>query len=90
MNTALRLKLSGKLTLAEMDTLDGIIAATAERDWATCEVHREVEGLGAPDLDLFEEPAIRAVAERIWESDQDPTLRRRALAILAEKVEATR
>ncbi len=89
-DTALRLHLSGKLTHPEMDRLDEILAALAEQEWATCDLQSEVALLGAPDLDSFEEPAIRAVAKRIWAGDQDPALRRRALAILAEKVEATR
>ena len=73
-----------------VDALDRILAAQLEAAWATCDVHSEVAPLGEPDLDAFEEPAIRSVAEHIWHGDADPALRRRALAILAEKVEETR
>jgi DNA repair exonuclease SbcCD nuclease subunit len=89
-HTALRLRLSGKLTMPELDELDRIVAATRELGWATCDVEVSIDPLGAPDLDGFEEPTIRAVAERIWASDLGPAVRRRALALLAEKVEATR
>ena len=89
-NTALRLHLVGKLTLPELDSLDRTLAALSEDEFATVDIQSEVLPLGEPDLDVFEEAAIRAVAERIWESDADPTLRRRALAILTEKVEETR
>ncbi len=89
-DTAVRLHLSGSLTLAELDTLDRILAEQQKAGWATCDVQSEVVPLGEPDLDVFEEPAIRSVAEHIWHGDADAVLRRRALAILAEKVEATR
>ncbi len=89
-NTAVRLHLFGKLTLTELDAFDRILAAQQGAGWATCDVQSEVVPLGEPDLDVFEEPAIRSVAEHIWEGDADAVLRRRALAILAEKVEATR
>lgn len=89
-DTALRLRLSGKLTLEEMDALDGMLADLAEVPWAECDVRSEVELLGEPDLDTFDEGSMRAVAERIWEGDADPAVKRRSLAILAAKVEETR
>jgi len=89
-DTAVRLRLTGKLSLAELDRLDAILSAGREAGFAEFDENSEVEPLGDPDLDAFEEETLKAVARRMWEGDEPPEVRRRALAILATLAEETR
>ncbi len=89
-NTALRLKLGGRLALSEQEALDERLTALAEEEWAHVVVASDVAVEGALDLDAFDEPSMRAVAERVWRAEGDPDVRRRALALLRQHVEASR
>ncbi len=89
-DTAVRVRLTGSLSPAELDDLDRILAAGAEAGFAEFDVQTAVEPLGEPDLLAFEEESLLAVARRIWEGDQPPEVRRRALAILTTLAEETR
>ena len=88
--TAVRLRLSGSLSPAELDRLDEVLADGRDAGFAEFDVHVDVIPVGDPDLDAFEDEAVRAVAGRVWESDEEPAVRRRALAMLAKLSEDVR
>ena len=88
--TALWVRVKGRLSSEEIGDLDRYLEGLPTEGWAHCRIDADVETAREPDLAAFEEESIRAVADRIWEGDAEETVKRRALAMLADKVEATR
>ncbi|MEN8150986.1 MAG: hypothetical protein ABFS86_14285, partial [Planctomycetota bacterium] len=89
-DTAVRLHLSGDLSPEELDRLDDILAVVRESGFAEFDVVAEISPVGEPDLDAFEDGALREVAKRLWESEEPPEVRRRALTMLASVAEEVR
>jgi DNA repair exonuclease SbcCD nuclease subunit len=89
-DTAVRLHLSGALSPDEMDRLDGILDAGRGAGFAEFDVSADLTPLREPDLDAFEDEVLRSVARRIWEAEEEPEVRRRALSMLTGLAERVR
>ncbi len=86
-NTAIRLHLSGSLSWDELNELDQLLAKLQLQGWAYVDVENvQVKSMDEVNTDDFPD-ALCAVAQNILQSDEDIVVKRRALAILKNKLE---